>query len=339
MKTRNITLIVVMALLLALVQAVPYGRTCFGAESDGSHPYLGVLLDTSPLPELLNKHLGLPPGQGVRIRNIQTNSPAEEAGLERDDIITRIGDKDVFRYESVVFAVQEAGIGEEISLDIIHLGQPKTFKIKLGATKGEPEWKYPPEPEAEQVWRPGRIFRMGPNDQEWKEIFGDKLPSGFNMNKLFKETYTTFHYDGNESYKIVIEGDPTDKDSTITINSGNTEYKTTIGQLSELPEKYRKNAESAIENARKRSTDRNLWNSIQPPIDLKDNMMWQMPSQNWPSGQMFQPDKRMNDNIQKQMTELMDRIKELEKSQSELLDRLTKEKQTDNTSEQNESIL
>ena len=146
MKTRNMTLIISMALLLA--------GTAFTAEPDNSHPYLGVLLDMSPLPELLTKHLGLSPGQGVRIRNIQINSPAEEVGLERDDIIIRIQDKDIYKYESVVFAVQEASVGEEISIDIIHLGQRKTMKIELEASKGEPEWKFPPEPELEQSWRP-----------------------------------------------------------------------------------------------------------------------------------------------------------------------------------------
>ena len=133
MKTRNITLFISTALLLA--------GMAFGAESDNTQPYLGVLLDMAPLPELLTKHLGLPPGQGVRIRNIQKNSPAEETGLERDDIVIRIGGKDIYKYESIVLTVQEAQVGEEISLEVIHLGKHKTVKVKLAAAKGEPVWK------------------------------------------------------------------------------------------------------------------------------------------------------------------------------------------------------
>ena len=152
MKTGKITLIVSAILLLAGT------AFCTESESSGSRTYLGVLLDAAPLPELLSKHLDLSPGQGVRIRNIQKNSPAEEAGLERDDIIISIEDKEVYNSKSIVETVHTKEVGTELSLEIIHLGKHKTVKIKLRASKDQPDWKYPLEPEIEQLWRPGKSF-------------------------------------------------------------------------------------------------------------------------------------------------------------------------------------
>jgi membrane-associated protease RseP (regulator of RpoE activity) len=318
MKTRNITLFISVALLLALGLTIPYGRTTFGAESDNSQPYLGVLLDMSGLPELLTKHLGLSPGQGVRIRNIQKNSPAEEAGLERDDIIISIGDKDIYKYESIVLTVQEARVGDEITLEVIHLGQHKNVKIKLAAVKGEPDWKYPPEPEIEQIWRPGKLFKMNPDEQKWVEILTDELPQGLDVNKLLRGLYTTYNADGGS---ITIEGNPNDEDSKIIINDGDAKFETTVKEIDKLPEKYRDAAKKAL----KRLSEGYFMNSPELPTDFEK--FFPQPNINInPSEPLFQQDNRMLDKMTEQMSQLLERIKELEKSQSELLDRLSEKK-------------
>ena len=315
MKTGNMIQIILVALLLSGM------ALSTETNSPDTRPCLGVQLDMSPLSELLTKHLRLLPGQGVRIRNIQKNSPAEEIGLERDDIITRIRDKDIYEYESIVFAVQQAQIGEEISLEIIHLGERKQLRVKLGETEGEPEWKYPPEPEVEQVWRPGKIFRMTPDNQKWVEILTDELPQGLDVNKLFNEFYTTYNQDGQT---ITIKGNPNNEDSKIIIRDGDDKYETTVKEIDKLPEKYRKAAEKALSNARKKRQDSSLPDV--PPIphrDFENNFFPQLqPHLKFsepPSGQ----DDQTLDKIQDQMSQLMDRIKELEKSQNELLNRLS----------------
>ena len=315
MKTRNITLFISVALLLA--------GTAFGAESDNSQPYLGVLLDMAPLPELLTKHLGLSPGQGVRIRNIQKNSPAEEIGLERDDIIIRIGDKDIYKFESIVLTVQEARVGDEITLEVIHLGKHKDIKVKLAAAKGEPDWKYPTEPEIEQIWRPGKLFRMSPEDQKWVEILTDDLPQGLDIDKLFKELYPIHNTDGNS---ITIEGNPNNEDSKIIIRDGDAKFETTAKEIDKLPEKYRDAAKKALKNAQERKSKGSFMNSPEPPADFEKFIFRQPNIKISPSEPLFQQDSRTLDKIQEQMSQLLERIKELEKSQSELLDRLPEKK-------------
>jgi len=319
MKNKNITLFISMALLLS--------GTAFGAESDNSHPYLGVLLDMTPLPELLTKHLGLSPGQGVRIRNIQKNSPAEESGLERDDIIVRIQDKDVYKYETIVLTVQEASVGEEISLNIIHLGQRKTMKIELEATKGEQDWKYPPEPELEQSILPGQFIVRGPGETDWSPVFPGEIPA--ELKTIFREIW---HYSDALGHKITIEGDPKDENSIITISKGDTKYQTTVKELDKLPEGYREAAEAAVKNAQKRRSEDSFMSLPQPHIDSKSflpqiypqkNLLLQQLQQQQLLNHKFEPDNQMLDKITGQINQLMEQMKELEKSQSELLERLS----------------
>ena len=319
MKAKNITLILVMALFWASPVL------CADSDSTEARPYIGVMLDGTPLPDLLVKHLGLAPGQGIRIANIHRGSPADKAGLERDDIIIGFQGEDVDDQQQFVDDVRKAGVGAEVSLEIIHLGKRQTVKLKLEQLQGEFDLKYPPEPEIVQSWRPGKIFRLRPGDKDWIEVFRDNIPLDFDLNirKFFKELYTYKHSDG-EDYTITIEGDPNDDDTTITVSIGKTEYKTTLKEIDKLPEKYQKPAEQAIKDARITAWVRKSDQSLAPQY-------WQKPF-NWrsyvdklrpglkPPVTPFGPEDQMFDRINKQMQELQKRLDKLEKRQKEMLD-------------------
>jgi len=310
MKTKNIIMIIALVLVLSDIGLAA------DTDSTDEHPYIGVMLDTAPLPDLLVKHLNLEPGQGIRIANISRNSPADKAGLERDDIIIGFEGKNVDDNEQFVDDVRKAGIGTEVSLQIIHLGKRKTLKLKLEGLKGDFDLKYPPEPLIEQSWRPGKIFRLRPGDEDWKEVFQDNIPSDFDVNikKFFNEIYTYKHSDG-EDYTITIEGNPNDVESTITVQAGDNEYKTTLKEIDKLPEKYQKPAEQAIKDARKAVKSKKFYQHFETP------------SFDWPSyfdkirpdfkapNMSFGPPNEMFEKIQKQMKELRQRLDKLEKQQ------------------------
>ncbi len=301
MKTKVIALIALAGLFSA--------GTAISAESEptGARPFMGVLLDPAPLPELLTKHLGLSSGQGIRVRNVQRHSPADQAGLEQDDIIIGFGDDEVDDNKRFVDAVREAGVGTEVSLQIIHLGKRKTVEIKLRAFDGEFDWKYPREPEAVQSWRPGRLFRLRPGEEDWTEILRDHIPPDIDVDikKFFNELHT-YHHTNGDSYTITIEGSPDDEDSTITVRIDDDEYTTTIKEIDKLPEKYREAAEQAVESARKASGKKRFGRrfsvpSWQPPFGRRDEMF---------------------DKIQQQLRELRARLEENEQRYRESLEKL-----------------
>ena len=318
MKTRNVAMMFVAALFWA--------STALYAQPEGTdgHAHIGVLLDPKPLPELLTKHLGLSPGQGVRIQNVNVGSPADKAGLERDDIIIAFEGEDVenYEYDRFVDRVRKAGVGAEVALEVIHLGQRKTVKLTLEAFKDDFDLKYPPEPQILQSWQPGKIFRLRPGDKGWTEILRDDMPEEFrtHINKLFKKLYTFHHSVDGEDCTITIEGNPDDEDTLITVRIGETEYKTTLKQMDKLPEKYREAAEKALENIRRTSRRRKLDGDVDIPVrkqrDWKDYFERLSPRSHPPAPQ-FGPGDEMFDKIQKQMQELQKRIEELEKHQSQ----------------------
>ena len=333
--------------IITLVTAISLLTTvafCAESETVDNHPIIGIQLDPSPLPELLTKHLGLSPGQGLRISNIMEGTAADKAGLDKDDIITSLNGEDVDDYENFVESIQKADAGTEIQLDIIHLGRPGTVNIKLQAWDKQAEWKYPIEPQIEQIWRPGRIFRLKPGDQDWNEILADQLPSDIksNINSFFKEIYSFHHELDGKEYTITIEGNPNDGDSMITINTDNEEYKTTISEIDKLPEKYQEVAEQALDNAKKTTREQRIINGLRERDGLSSKLMDVTPKQylrRWIITDPNNLDSSLYDKVEEQMGRLQERIQELEKSQSELLDRLNEKLENLKNQDKDESML
>ena len=301
---------------------------CVGVGLDINRPVIGIGLDPEPLPELLVKHLNLEAGQGIRISNIMTGSAADKAELERDDIIVSFQGQDLFGGQELNQAVQEAGVDAQVSLEVIHLGQRKTVDLTLKAQSETSGWKYPDEtpglPQIEQFYRPGRILRFGPDDQNWMQVQKDQLPFKLrtNINSLFNEFYSFHYITDDKQYDFTIEGSPDDEDSKITINIDGNKYETTLKDIDKLPEEHREIARQAIEKARERE-----WTNIKITPRLPDyfgNSI--IPQLRTDSPLLNRPDSfdiTFFDRIEEQMRQMQERMRELEKSQNSFLDSLT----------------
>ncbi len=327
MKAKNVILIVFTVLFS--IGTVLYAEP----ESAGKRPYLGVSLDMRPLPELLTKHLGLSPREGIRIRNVQRDSAADKASLERDDIIIGFEGKPVENNEQFVEAMREAGVGKEVTLEIIHLGKRENIKLKLGRFEGEAgwnDWKYPPEPEAMQLWRPGKIFRLKPDEKDWREI---TLPEiGTRIKNFFKEAYSYQHSGNGEKYEITIEGNPKDEDTSITLRISEpggktTEYKTTVKEIDKLPEKYRQPVRDALEESLKKSREKEFrgYGTPHAPSPPHPEVWKQHFDFEKLQPRPFEPGNMMPGRMEEQLRELRQRLEQLERHQKEMLDRLPKE--------------
>ena len=235
---------------------------CAGQDKPG---YMGVLLDPEPLPPLLTKHLDLSPDQGLRVKNVNRHTPADKAGLERDDIIIGLDGQDVVDYERFVDTVRNAGAQTTVTLEIIHKGQRKTLKLELGAPTTEFAPKFPPEPAAVQAWRPGKMFHFDTNADGWIEIDVmdiDSLDPGVDrqirtdIRRAFKEHYT-FHYgDSDPACTVTIDGDPHDPDTLVTVEKGKKTYSTTVSGVDALPGQVQDYAKRAIKQARQSARKR-----------------------------------------------------------------------------------
>lgn len=95
-------------------------------------PWLGVSGLT--LTEEVASSYNLPVDKGALVTEVWSNSPAEEAGMEKGDIIIGFGDKAVNSVDELVKEVQKRKIGEKARILVVRNGRRSLVDITLGTT-------------------------------------------------------------------------------------------------------------------------------------------------------------------------------------------------------------
>ncbi|MBI3720542.1 MAG: PDZ domain-containing protein [Sphingobacteriales bacterium] len=88
--------------------------------------------------------------KGAEVTEVQENSSASKAGLQKGDIITKVGDKKVDDAESLTDAVRKHKAGEEVTVTYLRDGKEKSTKAKLDKRKGGFEWNHDFGPEMKE---------------------------------------------------------------------------------------------------------------------------------------------------------------------------------------------
>lgn len=92
-----------------------------------SKPYIGVTVgDVSAE----SQGYGLP--KGAAIQSVSTDSPAEAAGLQANDIITHVDGKEITGYRDLSEAIAERGVGVKMELTVYRRGETLTLTVTIG---------------------------------------------------------------------------------------------------------------------------------------------------------------------------------------------------------------
>lgn len=209
--------------------------------------FLGIIPDRRNLSEMVTKHVGLPAGRGLRIDNVFLQSPADKAGIERDDILVAFQGQDINDVRDFSDALGKAGVGMLVFLDVIHAGQHKTLRVTLEARPKDAKCKYPPSFGAMGGTSIGGIWRQG-KDGKWERVDGTPDANGIPL--PFRQGVYTFTYDQTT---VVIEGNPRFDASTVIVRSGQHEQKATVGEKAKLPAAHRDLVEQSIKLAKQES--------------------------------------------------------------------------------------
>ncbi|MBN2075211.1 MAG: trypsin-like peptidase domain-containing protein [Dehalococcoidales bacterium] len=81
---------------------------------EASHPYLGVSL--YPVDQYVISNFGLTIDHGVFVVTVGDNSPADEAGLQPEDVILRFNGQEIETMDDLVIGIRSAEIGEEVEI-------------------------------------------------------------------------------------------------------------------------------------------------------------------------------------------------------------------------------
>jgi putative serine protease PepD len=82
-----------------------------------SHPYLGVSVGDAD--------------GGAQIQSISSGSPAERAGLQVGDVVTKIGDRTIANSEDLVGAIQSSQVGTQLNLTVRRGGSEQTVTVTV----------------------------------------------------------------------------------------------------------------------------------------------------------------------------------------------------------------
>lgn len=98
-----------------------------------SRPWLGIQVEG--LSEELRAQLDLPEGSGLLVGEVVPGSPAENAGLKKNDILLKLDGKPVQGQETLDEFMGAAKIGQEVTVVVLRKAKEQTFKVTLGERK------------------------------------------------------------------------------------------------------------------------------------------------------------------------------------------------------------
>ena len=91
--------------------------------------WVGIALDA--IDEDTKQELKLPSTEGALVKQIYSDSPAAEAGIELMDVITRIGDEKMKSPEDVVNKVRKSKVGDKLPFALIRKGKEVKSIVKV----------------------------------------------------------------------------------------------------------------------------------------------------------------------------------------------------------------
>lgn len=103
------------------------------SEPKVARPWLGI--QPEDLPDELRAQLDLAEAEGLLVTQVMAGSPAEQAGLKKNDILTKIDGQAVKGEESLSKFMAAAKPGQEATLTVLRKSKLQTIKVTVGEKK------------------------------------------------------------------------------------------------------------------------------------------------------------------------------------------------------------
>ncbi len=80
----------------------------------------------------LAEAMGLAAREGALVAHVEPGGPAEDAGIERGDVIVRFGETEIGRIRDLPRAVSHTPVGEKVEVKVVREGNRKSFAVTVG---------------------------------------------------------------------------------------------------------------------------------------------------------------------------------------------------------------
>ena len=101
-------------------------------------PYMGVYLRDLSKKQYLD--YGVEEKRGVLIKRVVDDTPADDAGLEDDDVIITFDGEKVYVDNQLREILRDHNVGDKVKLEVVRNGDKKTIKIKLGKREAKKDY-------------------------------------------------------------------------------------------------------------------------------------------------------------------------------------------------------
>jgi hypothetical protein len=107
--------------------------------------YFGVTIES--VPRALRSYIDLEEGVGILFTAVHTDSPAEKAGIKKDDILVSFAGQTIFNYDQFSKLIDLQKAGEPVSVRVLRKGSMVDLKIELEERiRRHGQWIVPPPP-------------------------------------------------------------------------------------------------------------------------------------------------------------------------------------------------
>ncbi|MBN1341958.1 MAG: PDZ domain-containing protein [Phycisphaerae bacterium] len=160
------------ALILGIVASAAVAAPVFWPAGAHEAAWLGCQI--GPVPKSLDAHLALD-GKGAIVLNVAKESPADNAALERYDVVLKVGDDPVASPQDLIDRLAKRRPGDKVLLRLMRKGKEVQAEVTLAPrpVAGKQEYKYEELPDIQlddRLGVRGKLFRKGPDGWELKDL-------------------------------------------------------------------------------------------------------------------------------------------------------------------------
>lgn len=118
-------------LLLIISSLMSWASDSSSSLSDSTPKILRLGIVPRDIDEALRAQLRLAPKEGLLVFALAPNGPALKYGVEKNDVLLKVGKHDIAVKRDLLLALQDAKAGEELLVLVLRAGERKELKIKL----------------------------------------------------------------------------------------------------------------------------------------------------------------------------------------------------------------
>ena len=110
--------------------AVKIAKQIIGGKTP-EHAYMGVRLGTVTASNARQNDLSV--NEGAYVGEVIAGSPADEAGIKKGDVVTKVNDEQISSADSLIIALRSYDVGDTVTLTVQRGKNEKKIDVKLGS--------------------------------------------------------------------------------------------------------------------------------------------------------------------------------------------------------------